>query len=412
MKIIFSTIMQESNDLQKYYDLIFDVYNPIYISLFLILGLILLFYISYKFVYNPLLRKHKGEKENLELKSVKLLALFSELDPNPIIRINTTGNIVGLNKSAKEKFSHINSNGDKINSILNEIDFDIRDSIMENRSIVIMQNLNGKVYEINFHGISFLETAQLYFLDVTAKKEYEEQMNLYQKLLRDSSTHLQRSLDEQKNKFAGLLHDSIGQNLLLIKLNLQNKKNLIQEGLAMEEYLKTLELLDSSIFEVKETARNLRPLNIDELGLITVLNSMCNKVSKECNMKSYLMLPRTHIHLHKDLEVCIYSVVQEALNNIIKHSKASEFTVNLTVKDDSVTLIISDDGIGFRPIKLVNEKYVSDGLGLLSMQDRVERLIGTFHIDSSHNNGTIIIADFLLTKEANETELDYKNPGS
>ena len=177
-------------------------------------------------------------------------------------------------------------------------------------------------------------------------------------------------------------------------------------------YQKTLDLLDSSIYEVKETARLLRPLNLDELGLVTVLNSMCNKISNESGIKSTLNLPDNNIELNKELEICIYRVAQEALNNIIKHSKASEFTIDFTVTEDSATLIVSDNGIGFNPKKLVNEKYVSDGMGLLTMQDRVERLNGTFHIDASNENGTVIIADFLISKEENKYETDYKNPGS
>ena len=412
MEIIFPIILQEPSELQKYYRLLFDIKSPIYVSIFLLLVVIVLLIVSYKYIYNPLLRKHRDEKENLELESAKLLVMFSELDPNPIIRIDTDGKIIGFNKSAKEKLLNQTSVNPYIKDILPDMDFNIRDAISEDKSIVISQNLNDKAYEINFHGISFLKTAQLYFLDVTVKKEYDDQMKIYQKLLRDSSANLQEAMDNEKNRFAGLLHDSIGQNLLLVKMNLQNRKKLIREAIDANEYQKTLDLLDSSIYEVKETARLLRPLNLDELGLVTVLNSMCNKISKESGIKSTLNLPDNNIKLNKELEICIYRVAQEALNNIIKHSKASEFTIDFTVTEDSATLIVSDNGIGFNPKKLVNEKYVSDGMGLLTMQDRVERLNGTFHIDASNKNGTVIIADFLVSKEENKYETDYKNPGS
>jgi signal transduction histidine kinase len=62
--------------------------------------------------------------------------------------------------------------------------------------------------------------------------------------------------------------------------------------------------------------------------------------------------------------------------------------------DSSITLTISDDGIGFNPTLLFNDKYVSDGMGLINMQERVERLNGSFHIDTTVNRGTVIIADF------------------
>ena len=97
--------MQEDYGIEKYFDLIFSIYNPIYLSIFIFLVIVILLFISYKYVYNPLLKKHKKERESLELKSAKLLALFSELDPNPIIRINRSGMVVGLNKSAANTFS-------------------------------------------------------------------------------------------------------------------------------------------------------------------------------------------------------------------------------------------------------------------------------------------------------------------
>ncbi|MCH7771940.1 MAG: sensor histidine kinase [Bacteroidetes bacterium] len=412
MIIIHSTLLQNSNELKKYIELIFNVYNPVYLSAFILVVLILLLYISYRYIYNPLLRKHRKEKENLELQTAKLLVLFSELDPNPIMRINTSGEIVGLNRAAKEKFNNIKINVDKLDFILKKMDFDIKQSILDNQSFVITQKLNGNFYEINFHGISFLEMAQLYFLDVSVKKEYGEQMNLYQKLLSNSSAHLHKVLEEERSKFSRLLHDSVGQNLLLIKMNILNQKKMNREALNESEFEKALELLESTITEVKEISRNIRPLNIEELGLNTVLKSMCMKVSKEYGIETNVQIPDSDIILNNDLEVCIYMVVQEALNNIMRHSKAKKVTVNLDIKDETTTLIISDDGIGFKPTQLLNEKYISDGLGILNMQEQVERLNGSFHIDSSNNHGTIIIADFSLDNKRNGTKFDYKSTGS
>ena len=412
MIIIHSTLLQNSNELKKYIELIFNVYNPVYLSAFILVVLILLLYISYRYIYNPLLRKHRKEKENLELQTAKLLVLFSELDPNPIMRINTSGEIVGLNRAAKEKFNNIKINVDKLDVILKKMDFDIKQSILDNQSFVITQKLNGNFYEINFHGISFLEMAQLYFLDVSVKKEYGEQMNLYQKLLSNSSAHLHKVLEEERSRFSRLLHDSVGQNLLLIKMNILNQKKINREVLNESEFEKALELLESTITEVKEISRNIRPLNIEELGLNTVLKSMCMNVSKEYGIETNVQIPETNIILNNDLEVCIYMVVQEALNNIMRHSKAKKVIVNLDIKDETTTLIISDDGIGFKPTQLLNEKYISDGLGILNMQEQVERLNGSFHIDSSNNHGTIIIADFSLDNKRNGTEIDYKSAGS
>ncbi len=395
-------LFQDNSELDKYKEHIFDVYNPVFISIFIFILLLILTYVSFKFIYIPLLRKHKTEKENLELKNAKLLALFSELDPNPIIRIRPDGKIVGNNKSAAKLFN-LNNEGDVyINDILTNEMSDIEQEILGNKSTTFNAHINGKYYEISLHGISLLDMAQLYFYDLTDKKEYEEQMEVYQRLLRDSSANLLTVLEKERIGFASLLHDSISHNLLLIKLGVQNVLKGENSRLEKSEGGNTLDLLDSTIAEVKEIARNIRPVNLEELGLVTVLTSMCKNVSRKSGIKLHLELPQSKIRLNSDLEICLYRVAQEVLNNIIKHSKAKEFTLNLLIDDESIAMIISDNGIGFKPTLLMNRKYVSDGMGLMSMQERVERLNGSFHIDSSHNNGTVITVEFPNVAVVNE----------
>jgi len=277
---------------------------------------------------------------------------------------------------------------------------------------VLTQEIDGRFYEINFHGISLLDSAQLYFYDLTEKKNYEVQMKTYQKLLRESSANLNSVIEEERNRFAGLLHDSVGQSLLLIKLSLQNARKNFSNQSGTNIFGDITNLLDNTINEVKEMSHNIVPLNLNELGLITVISSLCKAVSKESGIISHLKLPKEDPELTRELEICIYRVIQEALNNIIKHSKAREFIVNLEIDDESITLIISDDGIGFKPTVLLDEKYISDGMGILNMQERVERLDGSFHIDSSHNNGTVITIDFPITLINDTDKHVYKSSSS
>ncbi len=386
--------------IHNYFKYFFSIYNPVFLALLLFLLLFVVIYISYKHIYYPLLKKHKREKESLELKNVKLLTLFTELDPNPIIKVNPSGIIVGMNRSAKEKLNGIELDND-IQRVLGEYDFSFGELIKNDNSVLIIRVYQSKFYEINIHGISLLEMAQLYLYDVTEKREQVEQMNTYQRLLKDSSANSLRDLEDERSRIAALLHDSIGQNLLLIKLGIQNLKKHLNGNHNCEEYINAINILDSTIKETKEISRRIRPLNLDELGLNTVLASLCKTVSNESHLRYQLNLPDEKIILNKDLELCIYRVVQEALNNIIIHSEATSFAVNLNLDDGTVTLGISDDGRGFVPSILLSDKYISNGLGIMNMQERVERLNGTFHIDSSINKGTTIIAYFPLEK-ANE----------
>ena len=305
-----------------------------------------------------------------------------------------------MNRSAKEKLNDI-ALDDNIERILGKYKFSFNELIRNDNSLRVTEVYQNKYYEINIHGISLLDMAQLYLYDITEKKEHVEQLNTYQSLLKESSAKSLKDLEDERGRIAALLHDSIGQNLLLIKLGIQNLKKYLDGRESQEEYVNAINILESTIKETKDISRNIRPLNLDELGLNTVLALICKTVSKEGHLNFQLNLPDDNIVLGKDLDLCIYRVVQEALNNMIKHSKATCFAVNLNVVDDIVTLGISDDGIGFTPSILLSDKYISEGLGILNMQERIERLNGSFHIDSSINNGTIIIADFPLIKEEN-----------
>ncbi|MDT3696149.1 MAG: sensor histidine kinase [Ignavibacterium sp.] len=396
-------LIQNSSEFNDYLKSFPSTYNPVFISILIFILVLAIIYISYKGIYIPMIKKHKKDKKQFEVTTEKILSMFSELDPNPIVRISQDGLIINLNESAKNRFTYLKINESYINSIISGIDLQIADIINNDKSFILPLEINDRYYDINFHGISFLGMAQLYFWDTTEQKEYDRQMTHYQNLLRNSSAHLQKVIEEERNRLSRVLHDSIAQNLLLIKLNVNNYKKFLNSGLIEEEYYRTINILDSTLKDVRELAHNLKPLNIEELGLETVVRSMCNNVAREGKYKYQLQFPEQPLHLPKNIEICIFRVIQESINNMIRHAKATSFTINLFFEETALVLFISDDGIGFKPKKLLNEKYISDGLGMMNMQESVEKLKGSFQIDSSNNSGTIIIAAFpievLMTNE-------------
>ena len=405
-------LLQQSDEINDYLKSLPSIYNPVYISILVFILISAVIYISYRYIYNPMLRKHRKEQKQFEITTAKILAMFSELDPNPIMRINSSGVIISLNKSAKERFPNLEINTSKLDSIISKVELNIKEIIQKDKTFILPLELGERYYDINFHGISFLKMAQLYFWDTTAQKEYDRQMNNYQNLLRNSSAHLQKVIEEERNRLSRILHDSIAQNMLLIKLNVGNYKKFIGDGLKEEEYFRTINILDSTLKDIRELAYNLKPLNIEELGLETVVRSMCNNVGREGGYKYQLQFPETPVNISKELEVCIFRVIQESLNNIIRHSKAKSFNINLLLDEGTLVLFISDDGIGFKPKKLLNEKYFSDGLGVMNMQDNVEKLNGTFQIDSSNNSGTVIIVAFPIKDITEYEKSSYKNISS
>lgn len=400
---IAQILAQLRDELNEYLELLPSVYNPVVISLFVMIIILAIILTSYRHIYQPLLRKHKKVKNEFEVNTAKMLTLFSELDPNPIIRVDKNGNIIGINKTGKARFGDILNTG--IGTSFPDLVFNITELIEKEKSHTIELHRDKRFYEVSINGISFLEMAQLYFWDTTVKMEYEEQMKHYHQLLRNSSTYLQKVIEDERNRISGILHDSVAQNLLLIRSNANRYKQFFQSGLDEQEYRRTIGLLDTTLKEVKELAHYLRPLSLDELGLITAIKSMCKTVSYETGLKNQShMFPEVALKTDKQKQLCIFRIVQESLNNIIRHSKAKSFSINLIEEEDSLVLIVADDGIGFTPQVLLNNKYISDGLGLMSMQENVERLNGTFIIDSAINKGTNIVVTFPLHEEKDKDE--------
>ena len=132
--------------IDKYFEFFFSIYNPIFLALIFFLLLFVVIYISYRHIYFPLIKKHRKEKEDLELRSAMLLTLFTELDPNPIIKIDPDGLIVGMNKSAKEKFKFGSSLKSNVDIILGVGEINLGDLINNNNSVVITKIIQGRHY--------------------------------------------------------------------------------------------------------------------------------------------------------------------------------------------------------------------------------------------------------------------------
>jgi len=386
-----------ADDPKEYLKLIFDLGNPVYYSIFLTATLFVLTFLFYKYIITPIRKKHLIEKKELELKNIKLMALFAELDPNPLIRIDSDGIIIHTNDAAKGLTKDSSIDGKKIVDVLLSIDFNIKDYIEKDESTVIYRVINDKFYSIVFKGISYLNIAQIYFDDLTDRKKFEEELQLSRKKLSELSEHLRDTLEDERQRIARELHDSIGQNLYLIRLKLQGDGESVERSLSNDDLKTLLNSVEISINELKEIIFNLKPKILDEMGLGISLKMLAQKISKETGISGTVDIYGADERFDKKLELTSYRLAQEALSNIVKHSKAKVFNIQLVNKSDSLKLIISDDGIGFDLNSNPKHKQYS-GFGLLNMQERINTYNGKLKIDSSIENGTVIIAE--IPKEA------------
>ncbi len=374
-----------SKELDQYIKLLGNLSDPVYYTILFSVILFILIYIFFKHVIIPLREKHNMETNELELKNAKLMALFAELDPDPVIRTDLNGKVIYTNDAAKNLITGGNLEGRIITELIPQIDIPVIDYINNDGSKSFLYNINSKSYLILFRGISSLQIAQLYFHNITEKVENE-------KKLKNLSDSLQNNIEQERQRIARELHDGIGQDLLLLKLNLLNDyKDIIQNSAHSDSFKNSIDSLKKIITELNIILFNLTPTALKEMGLGPTLASIVNKITAAGFIKGSLNIVGLNERLNNKLEITIYRIVQEALNNIIKHSNAKEFSIQLINSNKRIKILIADNGTG---IPAGRKEHA--GFGLINIRERVEYFNGVFKIDTSEKNGTLLVIDIPL----------------
>ncbi|MBX7169633.1 MAG: hypothetical protein K1X72_01675 [Pyrinomonadaceae bacterium] len=218
---------------------------------------------------------------------------------------------------------------------------------------------------------------------------YRYRINQLQKLnlaQENFARQLIESQESERKRIAQELHDSLGQNLLVIK-------NRALLGLAVEDkdeqFSEIQDSVSDALVEVRSIAYNLRPLHIERLGLTSTLEEMIEDVEKSSNISiNYDIAPINGLFSPEN-EINFYRIVQESLNNIVKHSKADKASVEVFRDGNKITLTVKDNGKGFETDK-VNEKK---GLGLNGIAERAKILGGNYSIDSELEKGTTVLVE-------------------
>lgn len=193
--------------------------------------------------------------------------------------------------------------------------------------------------------------------------------------------------EEERRKVAREIHDGPAQSIANLVFRVELIENLLDKDInkAKAELTELKSLVRSSIQDIRKIIYDLRPMSLDDLGLIPTLARYIDKFVKETGIEINFTIIGNQKHLSNTYEVTIFRIVQEALNNIFKHARARSGKVRLEYGLDNINLLIIDDGIGFDPVEINGEKY-----GLASMKERCTLLGGRINIESRPKRGTII----------------------
>jgi two-component system, NarL family, sensor kinase len=220
--------------------------------------------------------------------------------------------------------------------------------------------------------------------DMTEARRNEEKLR--------ALTHRVVQVQEAERERVALeLHDNITQRLCAVLPRWHALANKVpaHEKASRGEVMKLSEMLGQTVEEVQRIARNLRPSVLDELGLVHALRATCTEFAKRTGVSLKLACKRLTARLPPEGELALYRILQNALENVEKHSRARHVTVSLRQRT-FVQLTINDDGIGFDPDHHAARRKGQGGLGLLSMRERATYVGGDFKIKSVRGAGTKI----------------------
>ncbi len=199
---------------------------------------------------------------------------------------------------------------------------------------------------------------------------------------------LHQGQEKERKRLAIELHDGIVQTLSAISLNLKVLEDAVVKMPKNEQtsYKKAMFFLEECIADTRNISHALMPATLEHFGLVKAVQSICDNLSTD-NLTFDLSSNGDFAKLEEKIEVSLFRIIQELINNIIKHAKARSIEIKLTKSKNAVILEVIDNGIGFQGSI---EQMQSNGLGLRNLFTRVKSMNGTLKLDSSHLNGTAV----------------------
>jgi two-component system, NarL family, sensor kinase len=243
--------------------------------------------------------------------------------------------------------------------------------------------------------VAFLIYRNLRHRHQLAKQQDELQQQRIRELEKDRQLvavdSMLKGQEEERSRLAKDLHDGLGGLLSGVKFSLSNMKdNLIVTPDNMAVFERSLDMIDTSINELRRVAHNMMPEMLTKFGLDEAVKDYCSTVNATKLLAVKYQSLGMETRLDKAKEIIIYRIIQELLNNILKHAAASETFIQLIRESNRLNIVVEDNGKGFDTALLENSK----GAGWVNIRSRVEYLKGQLDIHSGPGKGTLVNIEF------------------
>ncbi|MCI0663137.1 MAG: PAS domain S-box protein [Acidobacteria bacterium] len=238
--------------------------------------------------------------------------------------------------------------------------------------------------------------------DITERKRADDQLRDSRQQMRALAARIQSMREEERASIAREIHDTLGQSLTSIKIDLswiakklpEDADEAVREKL-MERFRAALNLVEETLIAVKNLSAELRPRVLDTFGLSAAIEWQCSEFEKRTGIKSRCRLPKSDVLLNPEMSTALFRILQETLTNVARHSQASTVFIELSVGDGHANLKIRDNGNG-----VTEEQITSPGsLGMLGMRERADFLGGEIVVKGEPGNGTLVTVRMPLNQK-------------
>lgn len=241
---------------------------------------------------------------------------------------------------------------------------------------------------LSFFFLSIILYRNLHYTKLIAKQREEIDQHNIKELEKNKQLATMKAMikgqEQERKRIARDLHDGLGGLLSTVKLKFDLAKSDHYYSEQSDAYIQGHELLDLACKEVRKIAHNMMPGAIKRFGLIPAVKDMCLALQEAQKIQVDFQSINWNPDLSEDLSINLYRIIQELLNNIIKHAEATEVIVQLAHHDNNIHLTVEDNGKGFN----MEEVKKEDALGISSIQSRVNYLNGEMEFESYPNQGT------------------------
>ncbi|MGQ7870302.1 ATP-binding protein [Sunxiuqinia sp. sy24] len=215
-------------------------------------------------------------------------------------------------------------------------------------------------------------------------KRVEDSRRLMEKMFLNAIIQTE---EKERKRFAKDLHDGLGPLLSTVKMSVSSLAQLEHDQASREIVSNTEMVINEAIKSLKEISDNLSPHVLNNFGLLRALRNFTNKINATKAIHIQLTSNITNERFSNNIEVVLFRVVCELINNTIKHAAAKNIRINLQHTDQEIAIIYKDDGIGFNKEEL-EKQPVTGGMGLSNIYSRINSLKGELNIESEPQRGT------------------------